>query len=130
MSCPGRPRQRTSGFKTSTNFQLIGKVNKFIFDNLNTSLGVSAVAKHLDMSQSHLRLVFRTCFHMSLGKYIQKLKMDKAKLELSLSEKSIKKIAINLGYSSINSFSGSFKRFWGINPSEYKKQNNGTDKLS
>lgn len=66
---------------------------------------------------------FRKSFQASLGtspmRYLQTLRMEKAKAMLESDFESITQIAESVGYNSIYHFSKMFKQYFGLSPSEY-----------
>ena len=84
-----------------------------------------AQADYVGISETHLRRIFKQDFNISPIKYINCLKLDKAKNMLQSSNYTINEIALSVGYDDPYYFSRVFKRETGLSPSEYKKDNKG-----
>ena len=117
-NCPGA----AVAAEPSKDLFIVDKVNQFIHENLDKPLGNEALAKMTRLSASHLRFLFRNSFKMSLGNYVRKVRMDKARLLLRDPGLSVEEIAGRLGFGSVFSFSHCFKREEGLPPSEYRRQ--------
>ncbi len=61
--------------------------------------------------------------NISLFRYMTKLKMEYSRLLLTTTDKSITEIAYEVGYENPSKFSESFKNFFGILPSKFRKSN-------
>lgn len=86
---------------------------------------VKAVAEYSGISETHLRRIFKQDLNISPIKYINCLKLDKAKNMLQNSNYTINEIALSVGFDDPYYFSRLFKRETGLSPSEYKKNNKG-----
>ncbi|WP_163378099.1 helix-turn-helix domain-containing protein [Cyclobacterium sp. SYSU L10401] len=72
---------------------------------------------------SRLSQLFSSFEGMSIEQYFIGLKIEKAKEWLSYETLNISEIAWSLDYSSVQHFSGQFKKVTGMTPSQYKKSN-------
>ena len=79
------------------------------------------IAKHCNISESHLRNLFKGEFGVSLGKYVASQRFEAAKYLLKNTSSSIGEIAMKTGFSNQFVFSSFFKRNAGISPSEFRK---------
>lgn len=69
---------------------------------------------------------FKKLMNVGLRDYLYNSRLEKAKRLLDEDDKSVTEISELLGYSSIHSFSRSFKQKYGISPHNYKNRNGGT----
>lgn len=88
---------------------LIKQVNDFIFAKLASPLTLKDVAKHVNVSESHLRSIFKDTLKVSLGKFIRYKRMNLASSLLRSSDMNISAIAKQCGFSSVYTFSRAFK---------------------
>lgn len=116
---------RTSSRTTIARPSVIDQINRYIWDNFDKDLKLSDLAEKFPYSESHLRLLFRKRMGMSLGTYIQKVKMNRARSLLVNSGLNVSQVAQACGYDSIYSFSRAFKKSSGLSPLAYKKINTG-----
>lgn len=95
---------------------------KIITKNMAQALDIQFIADQLNISVSHLRMVFRKDMHISIGKYIADQRLLLACMQLKNSDLPIQQIAENCGFSSICAFSHFFKNKSGISPAEFRKK--------
>ena len=119
MQQEGRASSRTTMARPS----VIDQINRYIWDNFDKDLKLSDLAERFPYSESHLRLLFRKRMGMSLGTYIQKVKMNRARSLLVNSGLNVSQVAQACGYDSLYSFSRAFKKSTGLSPLAYKKVN-------
>jgi len=103
--------------------QVIDKIDKarlIIREKLNTSISPEEIAASLNISYTWFRRMFRQYTGLAPAQYIAQLKIQKAKEMLSVSNKSIKEIAIDLGFESIDYFSTQFRKQAGQTPTQFR----------
>ncbi len=115
----------TSSRTTMAQPSVIDQINRYIWDNIDKDLKLSDLAEKFPYSESHLRLLFRKRMGMSLGTFIQKVKLNRAFSLLVNSELNVSQVAQACGYDSIYSFSRAFKKSTGLSPLAYRKINTG-----
>ena len=97
------------------------QVQKYIDNNLSEKIGTSQIAKIFFFNPSYLSQLFKKHTKMTLTKYIEKQRIEKAcKLLLSF-DLSITEIAGEVGYNDANYFSKVFGKRMGFTPTEYKE---------
>lgn len=103
--------------------QVIDKIDKarlIIREKLNTSISPEEIAASLNMSYTWFRRMFRQYTGLAPAQYIAQLKIQKAKEMLSVSNKTVKEIAIDLGFESIDYFSTQFRKQTGQTPTQFR----------
>ncbi len=97
---------------------------RYINENYEKDLKIVSIAKHLNVSESHLRYLFRKhTGGMSLGKFIKQFKICNSLLYLSHTDKNIQDVARECGYSSMSTFYRSFGRYLKTGDSPLHYQN-------
>lgn len=97
------------------------QAKRMIDENFNETLTVSALARQAGISEAYFRREFRQCFGLSPVDYIRKVRIEHAKLLLSMGYYSVSDVAVNCGFNSISYFSYEFRRATGATPMEYIK---------
>lgn len=102
--------------------ELLKKTLSYIMSHLSSPITISEIAKHLNVSESLLRNMFRDRIGQSLGKFIKYKRMNKAVSLLRSSEKNISSIALECGYSSVFTFSRAFTAEAKMSPMRFRKK--------
>nr|WP_268820218.1 helix-turn-helix domain-containing protein [Paraglaciecola sp. G1-23] len=82
------------------------------------------LAAHLTVSPNYLSQTLSSKFDSNFFDYINRLRIDYAKIQLldpQLSKKSVVDIAIDSAFNSRSAFYTAFKKHVGMTPSEFKK---------
>ena len=98
-------------------------VSRHVLENFGKDLNPDALAYQFHLSASHLRFLFRKHMRMSLGAYVQNVRLTKARSFLVASDKNVSQVATDCGYDSLVSFSRAFKKETGLSPLAYRRLN-------
>ncbi len=100
----------------------VEKAKAYIEDNFKSDLSLENLAKEIGLSPYYLSKLFKELEGTNYIDYLTGLRIKHAKKELSESEKSIKEICCDTGYSDPNYFSRIFKKWTGITPTEFRER--------
>ncbi len=96
---------------------------QFISENYSKEdLTVESVAHTTGMSESHFRRLFKSAYRISPIKYINLIRMERAKELIRYTNESFSDIAAEVGFSNLYYFSRMFKKEVGCTPSEFKDE--------
>ncbi|MFI3261487.1 MAG: response regulator [Rikenellaceae bacterium] len=96
------------------------QVNEFIISNLdNPELEIEAIHTHLKMSRLMFKNKFKAITNTSVNKYINSVRVERAKLFIEQGELSLSEIGYSVGFSSASYFSTVFKQVAGCSPKVY-----------
>ena len=101
----------------------IERTEAYIEENLGRPIKVEEIAQELDISRGYLRNLFYKARGMSPQEYLMNRRMLKAKKLLEENELSVSAVAGEVGYDDALGFSRMFKRYFGVSPSEYRRDN-------
>jgi two-component system response regulator YesN len=101
---------------------LLNDISIFILKNVEDELKLTAIANFLNMNKNYLCGVFKKKTGIYLLDYITKVKMERAKKLLTVSEFKSYEISEKLGYKDPEYFSRLFKKYEGISPTEYRRK--------
>ena len=123
------PREHHESVK-STDEMFVQKVMETIETNLsNPSLSVEMISSDMGMSATHLYRKLKEITGHSTKDIILNYRMQKAAGMIVNKEGNVTEIMYAVGFSSLSSFSKSFKTKFGVPPSEYKHdKKEATDK--
>jgi len=97
-------------------------VLNFINSNYEKDLNLNNTAAIININSSYLCRKFKKELGISFRKYLIKVRIQRAIILLSNTEKSIKEIGYEVGFNSPELFSKTFNRVMGSSPSEYRVQ--------
>ena len=92
-----------------------------IYSPENINWTVKDVVNNAPFSQSHLIRLFKQHTGKTLVEYLSELKMQRACELLTYTNSSILSIAMTLGYSDSSHLNRTFKKYYGVSPTQYKK---------
>ena len=104
------------------NVDVVYEVKKYIGVNFSQKLSLSELAKMFSVSEGHLSRTFKKKTGRTVSKYILDIRLTSARRLLESSSMSVRDIAENVGFSSLNHFDKMFKKDHGFTPSEYMKE--------
>ena len=97
-----------------------------IYSPENINWTVKDVVNNTPFSQSHLIRLFKQYTGKTLVEYLTEIKMQRACELLTYTNGSILSIAMMLGYSDSSHLNRTFKKYYGISPTQYKKKSKTT----
>lgn len=112
--------QLVKDYKQNSRSPILRKVIAYIDTDLEADLSLKNLSEHLGVNASYLSTLFSKEMGMSLTDYVNKSRLDHAKLLLANTELPIKTIALRCGIADIHYFSRLFKRNIGMTPKTYR----------
>jgi AraC-like DNA-binding protein len=79
------------------------------------------IAQHVNIAEDYLTFCFRQELGTTPIKYIQRYRVNQAKIFLKDSQRSITEIALDVGYSDSGYFSRIFHRETGMSPNQFRR---------
>ena len=111
-------QEKTEATKNETN-EVIRRVKNYIYDHME-DVTLELAAESVRMNPQYLSSYFHQQTGEKFGDYLLKKRMKEAARLLVRSSMRIQEIAVRVGYSTANSFSRSFRQFYGMTPKEYR----------
>lgn len=100
----------------------LNKVIDYIHKNYYRDLSVTEICEKFGFERSTLYRMFKRQFGVSAQEYILIYRLEVADNCITHTSMSFKTIAVECGFNSYAHFSGSFKRYKGFSPKEYREQ--------
>ena len=94
----------------------------YIKANITTNIGIEDVLSKIRRKRTSFLNQFKSETNFTLGKYIQKVKLEEAKNLLEFTNTSILDISLIFNFSSQSYFHNVFKKEYGITPLEFRKK--------
>lgn len=108
-------------FSTSKYSSIVKEAVDYINLNLETNLTLNGIAAAIHVNSSHLSRKFKNDTNMTIINYINKKRVEKAKLYLQQDNISITDISLMVGFNDLNYFGRVFKKITSMTPSQYIK---------
>lgn len=96
-------------------------VQNWIVLNSSQNIKIIDLAKKFNFSERNLKRRFSLAAGTSINKYIQAVRLDKAKKLLLATDKSVKEISLEVGYENDSFFTRLFKKNTGTTPSKWRQ---------
>lgn len=93
----------------------------YIDENLTTHISLEMISKTVHMTENYVSRLFKNESGMNVVTYINKMKMDLARIILSRPESTVRMVTGELGYYESSYFIKLFRRTYGIGPGDYKR---------
>src|SRR6266568_5438434 len=99
----------------------IWKARKFIHEHSDEKLGLTKVAKSVNISRNHFSEKFKEVTRVNFVDYIARTRTEKARERLRNSNLRISEIAFAVGFQSLSQFNRVFKKLTRQSPSQFRK---------
>ena len=107
-------------FSTCSQLQ---EIYKFIEEHYHESIALKDVAKHFGFSAAYLTELVKNQTGEPINRWIIKRRLTAARSLLLETEKSVERIAEEVGYQSLNHFFRQFRQYYGNSPKAWRKAN-------
>lgn len=93
----------------------------FIENNCKNSISLADAANHLGYDYHYISRYFKKTFNMTFVDFLGSCRTQAAVSLLEETDKRITEIAFDSGFQSVRSFNDCFKKYMGVNPTDYRK---------
>ena len=97
------------------------EISRYIDENIDSDITLGDLASRCFYNPSYFSRVFKEKFGVSLVEYVNKKRIENAKVLLCGGDISIEEIAMRVGFSDRSNFYHVFSKYVGMSPSEYKR---------
>ncbi len=102
----------------------IRKAQEFIESNYQDKITVEQLASMLALSRRNLERRFKKATANTVVEYIQRVKIEAAKMSLETSMENVSDIMYKVGYTDTKAFRTTFKKITGLSPIQYRNKYN------
>ena len=106
----------------SKNEALIGELINWIEEHIDQAPAVEDVCKRSGYTPRHIQKLFSDVTGKTVGDYIRKRRLTRAAILVTFTKKSIYHIAMELNFSTQQTFSRAFRREFGCSPLQYRSR--------
>ena len=99
----------------------IAKITQYIRMHYREKITLESAARYLNITPNYLSHFLKRTIGITFSQYLTQIRLHAVALRLQNSSQSITNIAVEEGFSSINSFYMAFKREFNMTPTQYKK---------
>lgn len=100
----------------------IKKAQEFIEKNYQEKISVEQLASMFALGRRNLERRFKKATANTVAEYIQRVKIEAAKVSLETSRDNVNEVMYNVGYTDNKAFRTTFKRITGLSPMDYRNK--------
>ena len=108
--------------RDGTKSEAVSAIVDFVSKNYTKNIKLSDLAQLLNYDYHYVSRFFHSIFNMSFNDYLKTYRLEEAARLLEEGEKKLLDVAFECGFQSVRSFNHSFKEYYGMSPSEYKRR--------
>lgn len=102
-------------------YKQLKQAKEFIDRNFAERIDLDDIAGEAFLSKFHFIRLFKSVYHQTPHQYLTTVRIEKAK-ELLQNNATVAEACFSVGFDSISSFKGLFKRYTSLTPACYQKQ--------
>lgn len=102
---------------------IVNKMLQYLHLNIENYTTVEALAENLNISKGYASECFKRHMGLTIMQYSKQIKIERGKLLLLTTSKSILELSILLGFYDQSHFARTFKEITGMSPSQYRNTN-------
>lgn len=106
------------------------KAQEFIEQNFQDKISIEQLASMLAISRRNLERRFKKATSNTAVEYMQRVKIEAAKMKLESSRDNVNEVMYNVGYTDSKAFRNTFKKITGLSPVEYRNKYNRENVLA
>ena len=100
----------------------ISAIKSYIRQNYQLDLNAAEMARRFYLNASYLSTLFKEKTGMTMGTYIEGVRMEKAGEFIKETQWPVTEVAVRCGYSDPNYFTKVFKKYTGMTPRQYRER--------
>ncbi|HYX54018.1 MAG TPA: AraC family transcriptional regulator [Candidatus Limnocylindrales bacterium] len=116
------PRFTPAPLLNDDTFRRLCRARDLLASEFQSQVQLSHAAREACLSPFHFHRLFRTAFGETPHDFITGIRIDRARQLLARGEMSVTEVCMDVGYSSLGSFSSKFQALVGQAPSAYERQ--------
>jgi AraC family transcriptional regulator len=104
----------------------INRVFQYIDENLDSDLSLNTISEIAFFSPFHFHRIFKAITGETLNEFVTRRRIEKAASDLLHKKTGVTEISLKFGFNDNSSFTRTFKKIYGVSPSDFRKQNPNT----
>ena len=114
------PEARVPGSASATSTTALDSVPEYVGRNLHDRIVQAEVAARCGLSPFQFSRLFKRRFEMTFQEYVQKARIEQAKIMLAHPGASVTDVCFNVGFHDLSYFTRTFQRYVGETPSHFR----------
>ena len=102
---------------------IAGKIRQYCQEHFAEKISNREIADAVYLTPDYANRVFKDAYGLSIKDYLTDLRMQKAQQLLRDEANTISEVAAQVGFDNFSYFSTQFKKYTGLTPNEWKRQN-------
>ena len=111
-----------AGKRASPGAGMVAAAERLLAENIEDPVPIPALARHIGVSYSYFRREFKARTGLSPKRYLQRMRLERARRLLGSTVESLDQIAERVGFSSAFHLSAEFKKEFGLPPRDWRRQ--------
>jgi AraC-like DNA-binding protein len=103
-------------------FRRLCRARDLLADGYQSQILLDTAAREACLSTFHFHRLFRSTFGETPHDFLTRRRMDHARHLLASGEMTVTEVCLEVGYSSLGSFSSKFQNTMGVSPTQYQRQ--------
>ncbi|WP_125588545.1 helix-turn-helix domain-containing protein [Companilactobacillus jidongensis] len=100
----------------------ISKLTEYLEQHFSEDISLSMLAKQVNYSSTYLSKLLKSQLGITYSEYVMRCRLQQAIRELTRSTDNISSIAYQVGFHDLKVFNQSFRKHFGMTPTDYRKQ--------
>lgn len=96
------------------------RIRKFLDEESPANLGLTRLSEDVGLHPVHLCRIFKQRYHMTIGEYVQTLRVRRAMKDLATTDRSLIDIALRCGFADQSHLGRVFRAHTGFTPRSYR----------
>ena len=96
------------------------KLLAYLDEHLNAEVNIEKIEEISHYSYRNINRIFEAIHHETIGKYVKRLRLEKAAQFLKYSDLGISQIAYQVGFEDRSAFSKAFKKRYNTSPKDFR----------
>jgi len=109
--------------------QAVDFMMEYIHQHYVEDITLEDLANQLYISKNYLNQLFKKVTGETFMNYVIRVRMQEAKALLIEGKLMVYEVSEKVGYQNVPYFSTLFKKYWGVNPSDYSKHSGQSDEM-
>jgi transcriptional regulator GlxA family with amidase domain len=100
----------------------VKKAQEFIENNFKDKIAVDNLASKVALSRRNFERRFKKATSNTVIEYVQRVKIEAAKMSLEKSAENVNEVMYNVGYTDPKAFRNIFRKITGLSPVQYRNK--------